>query len=43
MKDLVNVRSNLEVVKKPLMTREDFFETLKPHRRSEYIEEELEM
>jgi hypothetical protein len=25
------------------MKREDFFETLKPHRRSEYIDEELDM
>lgn len=38
-----NVRGNLEVVKKALMTREEFFDTLKPHRRQEYIEDELEM
>jgi hypothetical protein len=25
------------------MKREDFFETLKPHRRLEYIDEELDM
>jgi hypothetical protein len=37
------VRGNLEVVKKPLMTREEFFDTLKPNRRQEYIEEELDM
>lgn len=43
MKNMENVRSNLEVIKKPLMSREDFFELLKPHRRSEYIEEELDM
>lgn len=43
MKQLENVRGNLEVVKKPLMTREEFFDTLKPHRRQEYIEEELDM
>jgi hypothetical protein len=33
MKDLEHVRGNLEVIKKPLMTREEFFDTLKPHRR----------
>jgi hypothetical protein len=43
MKQVENVRGNLEVVKKPLMTREEFFDTLKPHRRQEYIEDELEM
>jgi hypothetical protein len=43
MKDNTHVRSNLEVIKKPLMKREDFFETLKPHRRLEYIDEELDM
>jgi aryl-alcohol dehydrogenase-like predicted oxidoreductase len=43
MKQLENVRGNLEVIKKPLMTREEFFDTLKPHRRQEYIEEELDM
>ena len=43
MKQLENVRSNLECVKKPLMSREEFFDTLKPHRRQEYIEEELDM
>jgi hypothetical protein len=43
MKQLENVRSNLEVIKKPLMSREEFFDLLKPHRRQEYIEEELDM
>lgn len=43
MKEAEHVRGNLEVIKKPLMTREEFFDTLKPHRRQEYIEEELEM
>lgn len=43
MKQVENVRGNLEVIKKPLMTREEFFDTLKPHRRQEYIEDELEM
>lgn len=43
MKKLENVRANLEVIKKSLLTREEFFDVLKPHRRQEYIEEELEM
>ena len=43
MKQMENVRGNLEVIRKPLMTREEFFDTLKPHRRQEYIEEELDM
>ena len=43
MKDLEHVRGNLEVVKKAIMSREEFFDTLKPHRRQEYIEEELEL
>jgi hypothetical protein len=43
MKQTEHVRGNLEVVKKPLMKREEFFDSLKPNRRSEYIEEELQM
>lgn len=43
MKEVEHVRGNLEVIKKPMMTREDFFDALKPSRRSEYIEDELEM
>ena len=43
MKQYVNVRANLEVIKKPLMKKEEFFEALRPHRRSEFIEEELDM
>eukprot|EP00347_Sterkiella_histriomuscorum_P019348 403341986 len=43
MKEVEHVRGNLEVIKKPLMKREDFFDALKPSRRTEYIEEELEM
>jgi len=43
MKELEHVRSNLEVIKKPLLTREEFFIALRPHRRQEFIEEELEM
>jgi 3-dehydroquinate synthetase len=43
MKELEHVRGNLEVVKKAIMSREEFFDTLKPHRRQEYIEEELDL
>ena len=43
MKEVEHVRGNLEVIKKPLMSREDFFDSLKPSRRQEYIEDELEM
>jgi len=43
MKAIDHVRANLEVLRNPLLTREEFFEVLRPVRRSEYIEEELEM
>ena len=43
MKDPEHVRGNLEVIKKPIMKREEFFDALKPNRRAEYIEEELDM
>lgn len=43
MKENEHVRGNLEVIKKPMMKREEFFDALKPHRRQEYIEEELDM
>ncbi len=43
MKDVEHVRGNLECIRKAMMTREEFFDTLKPHRRQEYIEEELDM
>lgn len=33
MKKLENVRGNLEVVRNAPMTREEFFDTLRPHRR----------
>lgn len=33
MKRIDNVRANLEVVQKPLMTREEFFTALGPFRR----------
>jgi hypothetical protein len=43
MKSQEHVRENLEVIKKGLLSREDFFDVLKPHRRTEFIEEELDM
>ena len=42
MKEPSNVRANLEVIKKPLMTRQEFLEAIKPVRRTEFIEEELD-
>lgn len=43
MKENEHVRGNLEVTRKAPMKREEFFDSLKPHRRQEYIEEELDM
>ena len=42
MKNPSNVRANLEVIKKPLMTRSEWMDAIKPIRRTEFIEEELE-
>lgn len=42
MKNPVNVRANLEVVQKPLMTRSEFFDGIKPVKRSPFIEEDLD-
>lgn len=42
MKEPSNIRANLEVIKKPLMTRSEFMDAIKPIRRKEFIEEELE-
>ena len=42
MKKPTNLRANLEVIKKPLMTRSEFLDAIKPIRRTEFIEEELE-
>ena len=43
MKQVDHVRANLEVVSKPLLTREQFFEALVPGRRMEYIDEEMDL
>jgi len=41
MKETEHVRANLEVIKKPLMTRDEFFKALHPHRRTEFIDDEM--
>ncbi|CAI2368819.1 unnamed protein product [Moneuplotes crassus] len=42
MKNPRHVKYNLEVVKKPLMTREEWFDIIKPKKRVEHIDEEVE-
>jgi hypothetical protein len=42
MKHNDHVRANLEVVQKPLLSREEFFLALAPFRRTEFIDEEME-
>jgi hypothetical protein len=42
MKEPDHVRQNLEVIKKPLLTKEEFLAGIKPVKRSEYIEEALD-
>ena len=37
-----HVRANLEVVQKPLLTREEFFAALGPFRRTEFIDDEMD-
>jgi hypothetical protein len=41
MKDPRNVKYNLEVVKKPQMTREEWFDVLKPKKRVEHVDEDI--
>ena len=43
MKRQDHVKANLEVVKKAPMTKNDFFEGIKPVLRTEFIEDSLEM
>ena len=43
MKQMDHVSENLEVAKKPQLSREDFFEVVKPFRRQEFIEDDLDM
>jgi len=42
MKQPRHVRSNLEVIKKAPMMRQDFFQVIKPIRRTEFIEDSLD-
>jgi hypothetical protein len=42
MKQPDHVLENLDVIKKPPMSRQDFLAVMKPIRRSEFIEEGLE-
>lgn len=42
MKEQDHVRQNLEVVKKPLMTKDEFLAGIKPVKRSEFIEDALD-
>jgi len=42
MKEQDHVRQNLEVIKKPIMTKEEFMAGIKPIKRSEYIEDALD-
>lgn len=43
MKNIRNVRYNLECIATEPLTREEWFDVLKPGRRQEYIEDDLEM
>lgn len=42
MKEPDHVRQNLEVVKRPLLTKEEFMAGIKPVKRSEFIEDALD-
>lgn len=42
MKEQDHVRQNLEVVKRPLLTKEEFMAGIKPVKRSEFIEDSLD-
>lgn len=42
MKQTEHVRANLEVIQKPMMTREEFFFTLSPHKRQPFIDDEMD-
>ena len=42
MKQNDHVRANLEVVQKPLLSREEFFAALGPFRRTEFIDDEMD-
>ena len=42
MKKTEHVRANLEVITKPLLMRDEFFQALGPMRRTPFIDDELE-
>mmetsp|Transcript_4755 Transcript_4755/g.8136 ORF Transcript_4755/g.8136 Transcript_4755/m.8136 type:complete len:162 (+) Transcript_4755:983-1468(+) len=42
MKQMENVRANLEVISKPILSREEFFEALGPYRRQPFVGEEMD-
>jgi hypothetical protein len=42
MKEQDHVRQNLEVIKKPLLTKDEFMSGIKPVKRSEFIEDSLD-
>ena len=42
MKEPDHVRQNLEVIRRPLLTRDEFMAGIKPVKRSEFIEDALE-
>lgn len=42
MKKNDHVRANLEVIQKPLLTRDEFFAAMGPYRRPEFIDDEMD-
>ena len=42
MKNMEHVRANLEVIQKPMLTRDEFFGCLGPYRRTAFVEDEME-
>ena len=43
MKKMENVRANLEVVSKPILKRDEFFEALGPYRRTPFVSDEMDL
>ena len=43
MKSTEHVRGNLEVIQQPLLTRDEFFVAIEPHRRQPFIEEHIQL
>lgn len=42
MKQQANIKSNLEVATKPVLTSQQFFDILSPKKRQPFVEKELE-